>query len=97
MPFVPVIGYVPGGTINPRLGYEMWVSRKDRATPYILEISASEYQKLPEDSLYGHACKLCDGYINIPLLALYDTIEQAKYALCVFTPVRTKEQLRAAQ
>ena len=60
MPFVPVIGYVPGSTINPQLGYELWTTHADRAVPYILEITSTEYAQLPSDSLGGHCCKICD-------------------------------------
>jgi hypothetical protein len=97
MPFVPIIGYVPGSTINPQLGYELWTTHQLRSVPYILEIESVEYQKLPTDSLGGHYCKVCDSYINIPPLALYATMAEAKSALGFFTPVRTREQLDAAR
>ena len=97
MPFVPVIGYVPGTIINPQLGYELWVTHAERSVPYILEIDRIEYQKIPTDSLGGHCCKVCDSYLNIPPLALYLTIEQAGLALLVFIPIRTKKQLHAAR
>ena len=97
MPFVPVIGYVPGSTINPQLGYELWTSHEMRAVPYILDISSHEYRQLPADHLGGHSCKICDSYINIPPLALYVTVEEAKAALGLFTPVRTRTHLHAAR
>ena len=97
MPFVPVIGYVPGTTINPQLGYELWTTHRERSVPYIFEIGSDEYRQLIHDSLGGHYCKVCDSYINIPPLALYATVQEAKFALSVFTPLRTRKQLNAAR
>lgn len=97
MPFVPVIGYVPGSTLNPLLGYELWTTHQERSVPYIFEISSSDYHTLPADTLGGHWCKICDSYINIPPLSLYATVEEAQFALRVYTPIRTRERLHAAR
>ncbi len=97
MLFIPVIGYVPGGTINPLLGYELWTTHQQRSVPYILEISSSEYCTLPAGMLGGQHCKICDSYINLLPLSLYATVAEAQLALVLYTPVRTRDQLHAAR
>jgi hypothetical protein len=95
--FVPVIGYVPNLEINPFLGYELWYTDPARTTPYIAKLSISTYKNVMQDKIGDTPCFVCDGYLNIPPLAMYATEAEAKDALAFFTPIRTREALNATR